>query len=281
MSQIDEVKKLRKLCGAGFNDCSSALKEAGGDIEKALEILRVKGISKASKKMSRTAGEGVVAITGSKDKTSIIEVNCETDFVAKNEDFINFVKEVSEINNNLNSDENKLKSFKMKNNKTVDENTVALISKIGEKITIGRSKTINNPNCKNFFYHHTVVKDNLSKLGVIVSIKFSKETDEINLFGKQISMHIAATDPLALDSSQINQELINKEKKLIEEELNNSDKPKNIVEKISIGRLNKFKEENSLLTQDWVMDPKQKVQKVMKSIDKELKIVDFVRFKIG
>ena len=281
MSQIDEVKKLRKLCGAGFNDCSSALKEAGGDIEKALEILRVKGISKASKKMSRTAGEGVVAITGSRDKTSIIEVNCETDFVAKNEDFINFVKEVSEINNNLNSDENKLKSFKMKNNKTVDENTVALISKIGEKITIGRSKTINNPNCKNFFYHHTVVRDNLSKLGVIVSIKFSKETDEINLFGKQISMHIAATDPLALDSSQINQELINKEKKLIEEELNNSDKPKNIVEKISIGRLNKFKEENSLLTQDWVMDPKQKVQKVMKSIDKELKIVDFVRFKIG
>ena len=281
MSQIDEVKKLRKLCGAGFNDCSSALKEAGGDIEKALEILRVKGISKASKKMSRTAGEGVVAITGSKDKTSIIEVNCETDFVAKNEDFINFVKEVSEINNNLNSDQNKLKSFKMKNNKTVDENTVALISKIGEKITIGRSKTINNPNCKNFFYHHTVVRDNLSKLGVIVSIKFSKETDEINLFGKQISMHIAATDPLALDSSQINQELINKEKKLIEEELNNSDKPKNIVEKISIGRLNKFKEENSLLTQDWVMDPKQKVQKVMKSIDKELKIVDFVRFKIG
>ena len=202
MSQIDEVKKLRKLCGAGFNDCSSALKEAGGDIEKALEILRVKGVSKASKKMSRTAGEGVIAITGNKDKTSIIEVNCETDFVAKNEDFINFVKELSEINNNLSSDENKLKSFKMKNNKTVDENTVALISKIGEKITIGRSKTLNSPNCKNFSYHHTVVRDNLSKLGVIVSIKFSKETNEINLFGKQISMHIAASDPLALDPSQ-------------------------------------------------------------------------------
>ena len=281
MSQIDEVKKLRKLCGAGFNDCSSALKESGGDIEKALEILRVKGISKASKKMSRTAGEGVIAITGNKDKTSIIEVNCETDFVAKNEDFINFVKELSEINNNLNSDENKLKSFKMKNNKTVDENTVALISKIGEKITIGRSKTLNNPNCKNFFYHHTVVRDNLSKLGVIVSIKFSKETDEINLFGKQISMHIAASDPLALDSSTINQELINKEKTLIAEELNNSEKPKNIVEKISLGRLNKYKEENALLTQNWVMDPKKKVDEVIKSIDRELKIVDFVRFKIG
>ena len=281
MSQIDEVKKLRKLCGAGFNDCSSALKESGGDIEKALEILRIKGISKASKKMSRTAGEGVIAITGNKDKTSIIEVNCETDFVAKNEDFINFVKELSEINNNLNSDENKLKSFKMKNNKTVDENTVALISKIGEKITIGRSKTLNNPNCKNFFYHHTVVRDNLSKLGVIVSIKFSKETDEINLFGKQISMHIAASDPLALDSSTINQELINKEKTLIEEELNNSEKPKNIVEKIALGRLNKYKEENALLTQNWVMDPKKKVDEVIKSIDRELKIVDFVRFKIG
>ena len=281
MSQIDEVKKLRKLCGAGFNDCSSALKESGGDIEKALEILRVKGISKASKKMSRTAGEGVIAITGDKDKTSIIEVNCETDFVAKNEDFINYVKELSEINNKLSSDENKLKSFKMKNNKTVDENTVALISKIGEKITIGRSKTLNSTNCKNFSYHHTVVRDNLSKLGVIVSLKFSKETDEINLFGKQLSMHIAASDPLALDPSQIKQDLINKEKMLIEEELNNSEKPKNILEKIVLGRLNKFKEENALSTQNWVMDPKQKVDKVMKSVDKELKIVDFVRFKIG
>ena len=281
MSQIDEVKKLRKICGAGFNDCFAALKEASGDIEKALEILRVKGISKASKKMSRTAGEGVIAITGDKDKTSIIEVNCETDFVAKNEDFINYVKELSEINNKLSSDENKLKSFKMKNNKTVDENTVALISKIGEKITIGRSKTLNSSNCKNFSYHHTVVRDNLSKLGVIVSLKFSKETDEINLFGKQLSMHIAASDPLALDPSQIKQDLINKEKMLIEEELNNSEKPKNILEKIVLGRLNKFKEENALSTQNWVMDPKQKVDKVMKSVDKELKIVDFVRFKIG
>ena len=281
MSQIDEVKKLRKICGAGFNDCFAALKEASGNIEKALEILRVKGISKASKKMSRTAGEGVIAITGDKDKTSIIEVNCETDFVAKNEDFINYVKELSEINNKLSSDENKLKSFKMKNNKTVDENTVALISKIGEKITIGRSKTLNSTNCKNFSYHHTVVRDNLSKLGVIVSLKFSKETDEINLFGKQLSMHIAASDPLALDPSQIKQDLINKEKMLIEEELNNSGKPKNILEKISLGRLNKFKEENALSTQNWVMDPKQKVDKVMKSVDKELKIIDFVRFKIG
>ena len=281
MSQIDEVKKLRKICGAGFNDCFAALKEASGDIEKALEILRVKGISKASKKMSRTAGEGVIAITGDKDKTSIIEVNCETDFVAKNEDFINYVKELSEINNKLSSDENKLKSFKMKNNKTVDENTVALISKIGEKITIGRSKTLNSTNCKNFSYHHTVVRDNLSKLGVIVSLKFSKETDEINLFGKQLSMHIAASDPLALDPSQIKQDLINKEKMLIEEELNNSEKPKNILEKIVLGRLNKFKEENALSTQNWVMDPKQKVDKVMKSVDKELKIIDFVRFKIG
>ena len=281
MSQINEVKRLRKLCGAGFNDCSTALKDAGGDIEKALEILRVKGISKASKKMSRTASEGVIAITGNKDKASIIEVNCETDFVAKNEDFIFFVKELSELNNSLNSDVSKLKSFKMKNNKTVDENIVALISKIGEKITIGRTKTLNNTNCQNFFYHHTVVKDNLSKLGVIVSIRFNKETDEINLFGKQVSMHIAASDPLALESSQINQDLIDKENKLIKEELQSSEKPKNIVEKIALGRLNKFKEENALLTQNWVMDPKQKVDNVLKSIDKDLKIVDFVRFKIG
>ena len=121
MSQIDDVKKLRKLCGAGFNDCSSALKEAGGDIEKALEILRVKGVSKASKKMSRTAGEGVIAITGNKDKTSIIEVNCETDFVAKNEDFINFVKELGDINNQCSSNLDNLNKSKMKNGKILGD----------------------------------------------------------------------------------------------------------------------------------------------------------------
>ena len=143
MSDIEKVKQLRKSTGAGFKDCNAALKESNGDLDKAAEILRVKGIAKASKKMSRSATEGVVVVTGDEKKMSMIEVNCETDFVAKNEDFIEFVKELSDLNNNFSSNIEDLQKSKMKNNKTVDENLVALIAKIGEKITIGRSKTLN------------------------------------------------------------------------------------------------------------------------------------------
>ena len=135
MSDIEKVKQLRKSTGAGFKDCNAALKESNGDLEKAAEVLRIKGIAKASKKMSRSATEGVVAISGDEKKMSLIEINCETDFVAKNEDFINFVKEVSELNNYHSSNEVNLQIAKMKNNQTVDENLVSLIAKIGEKIT--------------------------------------------------------------------------------------------------------------------------------------------------
>ena len=144
MSDIEKVKKLREATGAGFKDCNLAIKESNGDLEKAVEILRVKGISKASKKMSREAKEGVVAISGDNKKTSIIEVNCETDFVAKNENFVEFVKELSDLNNEKNSNIDELKKTKMKNGNTVDETIVALIAKIGEKITIGKAKTISN-----------------------------------------------------------------------------------------------------------------------------------------
>ena len=130
MSDIENVKKLREATGAGFKDCNLAIKESGGDIDKAIEILRVKGISKASKKMSRDAKEGVVAVSGDELKTSVIEVNCETDFVAKNEDFTNFVKELSELNNEKNSNLNELKNSKMKNGETVENNIVALIAKL-------------------------------------------------------------------------------------------------------------------------------------------------------
>ena len=176
MSDLEKIKKLRQSTGAGFKDCNEALKESLGNIDKAIEILRVKGISKASKKMSREANEGVVAVSSDEEKTSIIEVNCETDFVAKNEDFISFVKELSNLNNNSLSDLEVLKKSKMNNGKTVDECLVALIAKIGEKITIGRSKTIQNLGSKNYTYLHTIVKDNLSKLAVVVSL----ETDEAN-----------------------------------------------------------------------------------------------------
>ena len=258
MSDIEKVKKLREATGAGFKDCNLAIKESNGDLDKAIEILRVKGISKASKKMSRDAKEGVVAISGDENKTSIIEVNCETDFVAKNDDFINFVKELSELNNQINSDVEKLKKIKMKNNKSVEDNLVALIAKIGEKITIGQTKTISIASSINYQYLHTVVKDNLAKLAVVVAIETKENSEAVKTFGKQLSMHIAASNPLALESSLIDKSIIDKEQELVTEELKNMGKPDDIAKKISIGKMNKFKEENALLTQAWVMEPKKK-----------------------
>ena len=282
MSDIEKVKKLRQSTGAGFKDCNAALKEANGDLDKASEILRVKGIAKASKKMSRDAKEGVIAISGDNKKTSLIEINCETDFVAKNNDFINFVKEVSEINNECSSDIEKLNQSKMANGISVEENLVTLIAKIGEKITIGKLKTINNSNSKNFVYQHSVVKDNISKLGVIVSLETSENDNKINEFGKQLSMHIAASNPLALNSDELQKELIEKEQELIAKELKNSGKNDEIAKKISLGKINKFKEENSLMTQDWVMEPKKKVKDVISEINiPNLKIREFTRIKIG
>ena len=282
MSDIEKVKQLRKSTGAGFKDCNAALKESNGDLNKAVEILRVKGIAKASKKMDRNASEGVVVVSGDDTKMSIIEINCETDFVAKNNDFIKFVGEVSELNNSHSSNIEKLKKANMKNNKTVDENLVALIAKIGEKITIGRAKTFNAKNTINFFYQHTIVKDNVSKLGVIVSLETVEKSDKIKLFGKQLSMHIAASNPIALNKNDIGQEIIDKEINLIAEELKNSGKPDEIAKKISMGKINKFKEENSLMSQDWVMEPKLKVQDVIKNLDlSDLNIKDFLRLKIG
>ena len=282
MADIEKIKKLRSLSGAGFKDCSFAIEESKGDIDKALEILRIKGISKASKKMSRSANEGVIVISESNQTTSILEVNCETDFVAKNEDFILFVKELSEINNKVESDREKLLSTKMKNGKSVEESLLALISKIGEKITIGRSKSINLSNLKVFKYHHTLIKDNLSKLGVLVSLKTSEETEKLKTFGKQLSMHIAALNPLAIDIDKIDPEILKKEEELITEELKNSGKPENIIKKISIGKLNKFKEDNSLLNQQWVMEPKKKVREILKELNiNDIEIKDFFRIKVG
>ncbi len=282
MSDIEKVKKLRESTGAGFKDCNLAIKESSGDLDKAIEILRVKGISKASKKMSRDAKEGVVVVSADQSKTSVIEVNCETDFVAKNEDFITFVKELSELNNEKNSNIEELKSTKMKNGQTVNDNLVAIIAKIGEKITIGKAKTIQNSTGINNHYLHSVVKDNVAKLAVMVSLDTKDSSESVKTFSKQLSMHIAASNPLALESSSIDQAIIDKEQELVTEELKNSGKPEDIAKKISLGKMNKFKEENSLLTQAWVMEPKKKVKDVLKELSvADLKIKEFYRIKIG
>ncbi len=282
MSDIDKIKKLRQSTGAGFKDCNSALKESNGDLDKAIEILRVKGIAKASKKMSRDAKEGVILLSENEKKCSLLEVNCETDFVAKNEDFISFAKELSDLNNSCSSDFQKLNKSIMKNGKNVEENLVSLIAKIGEKITLGRAKTLENINYKNFTYQHTIIKDNVSKLGVIVALEIKENSDIINTFGKQLAMHIAASKPIALSSNSISKQVIDKEQKLILEELKNLGKPDEIAKKISLGKLNKFKDENSLMSQDWVMEPKKKVKDILSEISNEgINIIEFVRLKIG
>jgi len=282
MSDIEKVKQLREATGAGFKDCNLAVKESGGDLDKAVEILRVKGISKASKKMSRDAKEGVIATSGDENKISVLELNCETDFVAKNDEFVSFAKEVSELNNKIDSDLDKLNKSNMLNGKTVEDNLVSLIAKMGEKITVGKAKTFNQSGAKNFNYLHTVVKDNLSKLSVIASLETSNDSDAVKVFGKQLSMHIAASNPLALSSDLIDKDVLQKEQDLVTEELKSSGKPEEIAQKISLGKMSKFKEENALLTQAWVMEPKKKVQDIVKELNiPDLKINDFFRIKIG
>ena len=282
MSDIEKVKQLREATGAGFKDCNLAVKESGGDLDKAVEILRVKGISKASKKMSRDAKEGVIATSGDENKISVLELNCETDFVAKNDEFVSFAKELSELNNKIDSDLDKLNKSNMSNGKTVEDNLVSLIAKMGEKITVGKAKTFNQSGAKNFNYLHTVVKDNLSKLSVIASLETSNDSDAVKVFGKQLSMHIAASNPLALSSDLIDKDVLKKEQDLVTEELKSSGKPEEIAQKISLGKMSKFKEENALLTQAWVMEPKKKVQDIVKELNiPDLKINDFFRIKIG
>ena len=170
----------------------------------------------------------------------------------------------------------------MHNGKIVKEALVDLISKIGEKITLGRAKTINYKNAKNYIYQHSVVEDNLSKLAVVISIITENKSSDIDLLGKQLSMHIAASNPLSIETNEMDNKLIENEKKLIFEELKNTGKPDNIIEKISKGKLQKFIEDNSLLSQNWVMDPKKKVNDILKETNvDDLQIREFVRFKIG
>jgi len=170
----------------------------------------------------------------------------------------------------------------MKNGQSVDDNVVALIAKIGEKITIGKSKTIENKSGVNNHYLHTVLKDNVAKLAVLVSLDTNDKSDTVKSFGKQLSMHIAASNPLALESNLIDQAVIDKEQELVAEELKNSGKPEDIAKKISLGKMNKFKEENALLTQAWVMEPKKKVQDIVKELSvADLKIKELFRIKIG
>ena len=279
---LDNIKKLREITGVGFKDCKVALDENKGDIEKSIEFLRKKGIAKASKKMSRNASEGLALVKEKEGNISLIEINSETDFVAKNQDFINFCKELSDLNFNIKGDILKLNETKMQNDITVKDNLVNLIAKIGEKIIIRRANYINGTNGTNFFYVHSSIEKSIGKIISIVKINgvIKGKNDQI---GTKIAMHIAASNPLALDKEGIKKEIVDKELEIIKAEIINSGKPSEIAEKISKGKISKFLNDNSLLNQPWIMYPKKKVSDILKenSLDNPLKIVEFIRYKVG
>jgi elongation factor Ts len=280
---LEKVKKLREITGVGFKDCKIAIDENSGDIDKSIEYLRKKGIAKANKKMERVAADGLVSISENNNSYSIIEVNSETDFVAKNDEFKNFVEEVSKLSLlNLGKLEKTTKA-KMSNKKNVEDNLVSLISKIGEKITLSRSELITSVNLLNFSYVHSAVKENLGKIGVLLSLQTSKKRAELEVFGKQLSMHIAALSPLAIDRDGLDEFVLKKEKEIIIEELKNSGKDSKIIDKIAEGKLNKFINDNTLLNQEWILEPKKRVKDILKEVSAEQTILikKFVRFKVG
>ena len=279
---LNSIKKLRELTGVGFKDCKSALDENKGDIEKSIEFLRKKGIAKASKKMSRTATEGLALVKENAGEISVLEINSETDFVAKNKDFISFCKEISDLNFSVNGNMEKLNDQKMKNGLLVKDNLVNLIAKIGEKITIRRANFFDKKKGINFLYVHSAIEKNIGKIISVVKLDgiVKGKNDEI---GNKISMHIAASNPLAIDKDGIKKEIIDKELEIILAEITNSGKPKEMADKISKGKIVKFINDNTLLNQVWIMDPKKKVSDILKEnkVDKDIKILDFIRYKVG
>ena len=279
---LDNIKKLRELTGVGFKDCKIALDETNGDLEKSVEFLRKKGIAKASKKMSRTASEGLALVKEEDGQVSLIEINSETDFVAKNQDFINFCKELSEVNFKVKGDIKKLNDTKMKNGVLVMDNLVSLIAKIGEKITIRRADFFDNSSGTNFSYVHSALEKGVGKIASIVKIDGITKGKNDGI-GSKIAMHIAASNPLAIEKKDISKNIVDKELEIIKAEIVNSGKPADIADKISKGKISKFLDENSLLNQIWIMDPKKKVLDILKenSSDKSLKVLNFVRYKVG
>ena len=270
---LEGVKKLREVTGVGFKDCKLAIDESNGDLEKAIEFLRKKGIAKASNKMSRTAAEGLCLLHENNGDVSLIEINCETDFVAKNEIFISFCKEVSIINFENRSDLSKVNKATMQNNFPVEINLTDLIAKMGEKITIRRSIFFDNTSGKNSFYVHGALDSNIGKM--ISIVKTSKVSD----LGKKIAMHVSALSPIALDEKSLKVEFLDKESEIIKAELLNSGKLPEMIDKITNGKIKKFISDNTLVNQVWIMDQKKKVSDILK--DSDIKIIEYIRYKVG
>jgi len=282
-----EIKKLRDITGAGFLDCKEALEKSDFNIDNAIDYLRKKGISTAQKKGDRAAKEGLIAIStnDTNKEASIIEVNSETDFVARNSDFQSFVSRLSELNLEHKGNMDNLLNSKYNNDDKVSEALTNTISKIGENITIKRSDYINVEDGFIGTYLHNVEKDNMGKIGVILSISTNCDKKNIDDFLKKICMHIAASNPIALSSTEINDEILKKEKEFQLEEINKEEKPEEIKKKMLEGKMKKFFADVVLLDQKFIMDDTINVSEFISNSSKELncdiKINKFVRFKVG
>ena len=279
------VKKLRDKTGAGMMDCKKALVESKGDIEEAIDWLRKEGISGADKKSSRIAADGLVAISSSDKAISLVEINSETDFVSRNPDFQNFVKNISEIALESGSEIDLLKKAPYSKDNNVSDFLTELIAKIGENIVIRRTASIETKNSIFSSYIHGQVSEGMGKIGVIISIESDGDTDKIKNFGKQLSMHIAAAKPLSISSEDVDKKIIERERKILIEQAKSSGKAEDIIEKMVDGRIKKFFSEITLLDQTWVMDGESKVSKIIESMEKELncniKIKEFNLFVLG
>ena len=255
------VKDLRDKTGAGMMDCKTALTESNGDMEAASDWLRKKGISRAEKKAGRVAAEGLVAVSSDHKSAVVVEVNSETDFVARNQDFQKLAADVSQVAMGVSNIE-ELSSAKYPGTSiTVAEQVKESIATIGENLNLRRMEKVSADDGTVATYIHNAVCDGLGKIGVIVALRSTGDAEKVSAFGRKVAMHIAATNPLALSSDELDQEVIAKERAVYSEQALASGKPENIIEKVVDGRMRKFFEEVVLLQQAFVVNPDLTVEK--------------------
>jgi len=281
------IKELREKSGAGMMDCKKALNESQGNVDKAIEWLRKKGINTAQKKSSRSALDGLVTIIVKDDIGIIIEINAETDFVARNENFQKFCDELAEtcIENKVNNIQDLLTTKFISSEQSVQENLTNLVSKLGENIVIRRLIFVDQANTYCQKYLHNSVNSNSGKIGVLLSYESKENNDNVESFTKNLCMHIAATDPKSLTIEHLDEELVEKERSIYSEQLKSSDKPKEILSKIIDGKIKKFYEEVCLMEQFFVIDNKLRIKEIIANFNKEhnfdFKIKNYVIFKLG
>jgi elongation factor Ts len=279
------VKELRNITGAGMMDCKKALNENEANIESSIDWLRSQGLAAAAKKSGRAASEGLVAVLTSAGKGAIIELNSETDFVARNEIFQSFAETICKIALDSDGDVKSLKKASYENDGSVDEQLTHQIATIGENMDLRRSSVLEVQGGVVVSYMHNAIKAGLGKIGVLVSLESSGDEAELNALGKQIAMHVAAANPLALNRSSINHADLEREKAILTEQARDSGKPEEIIGKMVEGRLRKYYSEICLLEQPFVIDPDITVEKAVEAValkvSTPIKVKDFIRFSLG